>query len=537
MVGSAANVLAGEAVSGSGIPVGTTVSSVNGTTVTLSQAATVSNGAFVSFTGPLPSFVVNNSIVSLFQNMTVAGLAFNSTGSAGNLVTLNGMVLTLPANGSGISSSPTSVSSNDVATINSGASAGYLSLNGTAQTFTVLPTLVGGVNAAPLQSGLTVNAIIVDNLPLAPNGLGLSGTSSPAGSVILTGGGVLQLSGANTFSGGLIVAGSSSLIIGASSTPTANGSTVTAGPVGTGTLTLDSGASLLSSAAGNTIANNVLFNGTGTYTFNGPNSLTLTGAITLPNSLSIDVVNPGMTATLAGTIVDGAGGSITITKFGLGTLVLNQSFSGTVNSSSGALSFLTDGVEYVGTADPEIVTFTTAVNLTGPTTINIGRLGTTLIPEFTTASNKTVSLPNLTLNGNDLTLNNLNGYGLLIPGAEALGVPSGNSGFGAAGGATGQSESFSVIAASTSNTIPGLIISGLLSNATGVTSIAVNKLGVGTMELTNASNTFTGPINIEQGVLSATANGALGNASNQVNILGPRGSYPGRLSRPRNWAG
>ena len=48
-------------------------------------------------------------------------------------------------------------------------------------------------------------------------------------------------------------------------------------------------------------------------------------------------------------------------KSGLGTLVLNQSFVGTVTSSSGALSFLTDGVAYVGTSDPEIVTVTAAV--------------------------------------------------------------------------------------------------------------------------------------------------------------------------------
>ena len=166
-------------------------------------------------------------------------------------------------------------------------------------------------------------------------------------------------------------------------------------------------------------------------------SETLTGTITLPSALSIDVVNPGMTATLAGTIVNGtqAGQPIDIDKFGLGTLVLNQSFVGTVTSSSGALSFLTDGVAYVGTSDPEIVTVTAAVDLTGPTTINIGRLGTTLLPEFTSASNKTVSLPNLVLNGYALTVNNLNGYGLLVPSTDAvsLGIPSNNSGFSAAG--------------------------------------------------------------------------------------------------------
>ncbi len=129
---------------------------------------------------------------------------------------------------------------------------------------------------------------------------------------------MLQLGGANTFSGGMDVQ-SSSLIIAGSSTPTGNGTIVTAGPVGTGTLQLESGSTLLSSAATNTIANNVIFNGlNGTFTFNGANSLTLTGQITLPQNLSINVVNPTMTATLAGTIVDGtsAGSPITISKSG-----------------------------------------------------------------------------------------------------------------------------------------------------------------------------------------------------------------------------
>ena len=138
VVSSAANVLAGETVSGVGINPGTTVVSVSGNTVTLSQAATMPNpGTQVTFAGPLPSFVLNNSIVNLFNNMTVAGLAFNSSGSNGNTITLNGMVLTLPADGSGITSTPTSVSSKDIATINSSSSAGYLSQNNTAQTITV----------------------------------------------------------------------------------------------------------------------------------------------------------------------------------------------------------------------------------------------------------------------------------------------------------------------------------------------------------------------------------------------------------------
>jgi autotransporter-associated beta strand protein len=482
-----------------GLVVNSGTVSMNGTlpggSITLNGATF--NTALGSAFSSNPVFTLNNSTLNLFTAVTLAGLSFNSSGSNGNVIALqnSGATLTLPSDGSGITSMPTSVATSDIATINSASSSAFLNLNGTAQTFTVYPTLINGVNMAPVQAGLNINTAIV-----------IDGGTTP-GSIVLTGGGVLQLTNvANTFTGGVDVQGGSSLIIGGSSTPTGNGSVVTAGPVGTGILTLENGATLLSTAATNTLANSVVFNSDGgAYTFNGPNSLTLTGNISLPDSLSIDVVNPAMTATLAGTIVDGTtpGGTITIEKLGLGALVLNSSFTGTVISGGGALSFLSDGAAPdLGTSDPQVVLFSSTVNLAGATTINIGRLGTSLLPEFATASNKTISLPAFSLNGNALTVNNANGYGLLISSDQVL------SG----------AQSFSVLVASASNAIPGLTITGALSG-TG----SINKLGVGTLALSGA-NSFVGSINIGAGILGAVSDGALGDPGNAINIAGPLGT-------------
>ncbi|MGA2870931.1 MAG: hypothetical protein ABSF34_17435, partial [Verrucomicrobiota bacterium] len=223
---------------------GTVVSNgtIPGGPITLNGAVlTLSGGS--SIAAP-PVFTLNNSTMNVSVPITVGGLAFNSTGSSGNFITLqtNGANLTLPSNGAGITSTPTSVSSNDIATINSSfPTAAFLSLNGVAQTFTVYPTLVNGVNMTPLQAGLLINtAIIIDNAQF-------SGITTP-GSIILTGGGVLQLNAQNTFSGGIHVEDGSSLIIGGSSNPVANGAVVS-GPLGTGTLTLDPNSSLISTGA------------------------------------------------------------------------------------------------------------------------------------------------------------------------------------------------------------------------------------------------------------------------------------------------
>jgi len=71
------------------------------------------------------------------------------------------------------------------------------------------------------------------------------------------------------------------------------------------------------------------------------------------------------------------------------------------------------------------------------------------------------------------------------------------------------------------------LFSGVISNTSGGLTFTANNNGLGRFDITNAANTFTGPININgNGIGIAevrfTVDGSLGNASNTININGGR---------------
>src|SRR5258708_22445575 len=107
----------------------------------------------------------------------------------------------------------------------------------------------------------------------------------------------------------------------------------------------------------------------------------------IPHDVAIGGINPSMTATLGG-IIDvwsGLESSATITKTGLGTLVISSSFTGSIITTGGGLSLFADGD---GKSTREDILFA-GITLGGPATINVGRLGTERLPLFTLAANKT----------------------------------------------------------------------------------------------------------------------------------------------------
>ena len=147
--------------------------------------------------------------------------------------------------------------------------------NGSSQTTSKSFTLVaGGTGEFDItQAGttLTVQGGLIDG----------------SGELLKTGPGLLGLSTANTFSGGVTVE-EGSIILRGSSTPNTVGSTVTKGPVGTGTLTLAGGN--LRNGATSSIANNIvvaanttngIFGDAANLTLNG----TLSGSGTIDNTL------------------------------------------------------------------------------------------------------------------------------------------------------------------------------------------------------------------------------------------------------------
>jgi autotransporter-associated beta strand protein len=436
---------------------------------------------------------LNNSVLTLTGNNNLNGLVLNHDGSSNARVNINSL---LQLTGD-IIATPTSVGTAITGTT-ALIDAGELRLNSGTQNIIVAQNLFSGVDAAPLLPGLTITSLI-------------TGTSS----INKTGLGVLQLTNnGNTFSGGVLLSAGSLMIGGsgsASSVPTLGGPIVS-GPLGTGALTLGDGTTLLAGGNGGgtyTLLNDLRVLGDD-FSFNGPFNLQFTGAINLnQETVTITVVNPNMVATLAGKIAT-AGASPTIIKDGLGTLVLSD-YTGSVTILNGPLSLFSDGD---GTSMRQALPFGNVALSNAAATINVGRLGngSTSGPLlFQTASNKTIVATGLSLSNdpdnNVLTLNNLNGYGFEVNGTVPITLRT--------------NQIFNVLNATASNVVQGLTLSSQVTD--GANSFGLVKVGNGTLELTNAANDFGGAgrtIDIQQGVLAASSDGALGAAGNMI-LLNP----------------
>ncbi|MEA3209273.1 MAG: hypothetical protein QOE70_2330 [Chthoniobacter sp.] len=381
------------------LPGGAAGLTINGGSVTQTAGGTIASQA-VTING--------GGVLTLAGDNTLSGLTINNIGGTANPTVNAGGVLTL--SGSNIATTSNNVGTTATVT------GGTLDFGGATGTLNVGAITVNGQDVAPWQASLNIASVIRD---------------TPTLSTALTksGGGVGQLSGASTFTGGVNL-DAGGLIIGASSTPSAVGSVVTSGPLGTGTLTIGADTSLLSSGAF-TLANAISIEGD--FAFNGTNNLTLNGAATLPNAANttITVAAPQMTATFGGS-VSGTGSSVT--KQGLGTLV----FSGTTTFDGGTI--VAGGtVRATGANGP------TANPLgSGPVTLSGGGLdlrnngnginGTIYVGGTTTTGYNDVVLdPGVTgatinVNNNGANTNNAFQLGTLtMAGGQTLTVTGGNS--------------------------------------------------------------------------------------------------------------
>ncbi|MBL9132895.1 MAG: autotransporter-associated beta strand repeat-containing protein, partial [Verrucomicrobiaceae bacterium] len=233
---------------------------------------------------------------------------------------------------------------------------------------------------------------------------------------------------------------------------------------------------------------------------------------------------------------NGFGNSVVLVKSGAGTTLLTAAntytggthvLQGTLNTTSlaalgsgavtlngGTLGLLWDGTAATNGAVTETLTVGTVINVEGSAGLTIGRVGTTFAPLNPLAVNKTVELTGLNiaspLPGNTtVTVNNNNGFGLLL--SPALALP-----------ASGGALNFSVTNASASNIVQGLTLSGIVSGGqTGNGVITLMKSGAGAMVLSNAGNTFGGGgsmIDITGGYLSVGADAHLGDSGNIVRL-------------------
>lgn len=185
---------------------------------------------------------------------------------------------------------------------------------------------------------LTDNLIVTNAATSSAGGLTLSGIISGSSKTLTkNGAGILTLSGANTFSGGVSLS-AGTLILGNNAA------------LGAGTLTLSGGTTLNVNAARTTTNNVQTWNG-GTYTFTGTNTLDLgTGAVTMSANSTWQV--KASTLNIGGSI---SGTGFNLSKYDNGTLILSgaNTYTGQTSVTTGVLRLnnataLTGGIGKTG---------------------------------------------------------------------------------------------------------------------------------------------------------------------------------------------
>lgn len=233
-------------------------------------------------------------------NQTLAGLSFINDGSStqANLSTGTG-ILTLTGNVTASSSNAGQVSlisGTGAIVAGAGATAIAVDLGGTTRTINISPVTVNG------------NTTVANNTPTLSISAAIgSSTDSATVGITKSGNGLLQLSGASLFGGGVNITAGGLAVAGSSTGTRDTLGVVTAftnGPVGVGTLTLATGTYLTADATARTLNNDYVlgsslgFKGTGSLTLNGATSLTGNTTFTVDTPQGILTLNGLMGRTL-----------------------------------------------------------------------------------------------------------------------------------------------------------------------------------------------------------------------------------------------
>ncbi len=504
----------------------------NGTNrISDSSAVTVAAGAaidLVQFSDTVGSIAGAGNINATGTGaltLTFGGLNTATTFS-GNITDGAASTLSLVKTGSGttVLSGAGANTFDGTVTINSG---GALNIQkASALGSTAGGTTVNSGGALEIQGGITV----------AGEALSLSGTG------VSSGGALRNVSGNNTFTGAVTLAGATTI------TSVADTLTLSTGGI-TGT-----NQNLAVNGAGNTTISGAITTGSGTVTKAGNGILTLAGAntytgATAVNSGTVVVQNAaGLGTNAAGTTVangatlafDGAAYTsnegLTLAGSGVGglgalrntgadhTLSGNIALTaettvgvaaGTTLTASGAISGgfgLVKGGNV--TTDTGTLVLSAANSYTGTTAVNAGTLlvsgsgtlGSTANPT-TIASGATLAFSNLgATSAENITVNG-----------------AGVGGLGAIQSIAGTNTLSGNITAN-SDTVIGVSAGTLVSTGNITGNFSVIKSGAGNLTLSGAANAYTGNTTVRNGTLTVTgnapvaANGALGNSGSTVQI-------------------
>jgi hypothetical protein len=354
-VSSVTGLSVGQVVSGPGIPAGTTINTINGTTITLSAPATATATAVALTAG---------------NGITVATNATFNAGS--NPIVLDGPNSFLNTSTGGIqvnNSGPNQVVINAVGTLNFGVGTSALG-NGT------LTVTAGGDITQANRITQATNAGQTTFTPAANHNITLNNGSNRLLGIV-----DLFTSG----SGNASVTNSTNLILGTSNIGANVGTTA-----GTGTLTVNvtGGSSSLTQDPGTTLTVAV------------SSSLTAAGSITLDNNGNVfhGPANPGGTD-----FVSANGANVTLRSAGamvLGPSAVTGSFtvhSGGAITQVGPITGATGGSQYLFDAGTAAITLTDAGNVfTGTTSANSNSAGIAIKGNTTTGSPTVANVSNLT---------------------------------------------------------------------------------------------------------------------------------------------
>ena len=519
-----------------------------GTTLNAGALAISNNAAFGTGTVTFAS----NSTVAALANLTVTNAYAIASGATGTFDVVSGATLT----NSGVISGSGALSTIDT---------GTLTLTG-ANTYSGGTTLKAGAlaisnNAAfgtgtvTFASNSTVTALtnltVSNNYNIASGATGTfdvvagatltnSGVIAGSGALTKIDAGTLNLSGTNSFTGGVTL-NAGTILIGATGGGTALGSNsaVTLANVSGAQLNINGFNETIGSLAGGGTNGGNLLLGVGTLTLGGANSSTSFGG-TISGAGGLNLLGTG-TLTLSatdnsytGTTTINSGATLSTTNF----RSLGASAAAAINLNGGTLQLLTGNNTFapaINVATSSTITAADNENFAGPISgsgtlnLNIGTNGNifsfgvgsastsnTLAGfsgtialgtnanlgtfRFTSATNGTYGSASAAFDlgtGND-KLDNRNGGATFN-----LGSLSGGSNtilYGA--GASNYASIYSIGGLNTSTTFAGLI-----AKQTG--DLAIVKVGTGTLTLTG-SNTYGGGTTLNSGALAISNNAAFG---------------------------
>ena len=371
-----------------------------------------------------------------------------------------------------------------------------------------------GISGGLIQANATLTA----SNSFAISGGSINGIlAGPAAATVS--GGLVTLSGPNTYSGGSTLSGGT-LALGIASTGSPG--SVLSGPVGTGPLTLDAGTTLVAVGTGGTLANALAL--AGNVTFGGTQSLTLSGNIDLTGGTQ--TITNTVPVLLSGTMSDGA-----LKKTGGGLLQLtgNNTYAGGTTINGGTLNINGDAALGTAPAAPAAnVSFSNNATLQFSNSASLGATRGVSIPTGVTATIDT--------QGNVVTIGGpfSGGGNLLAPNGANLTLAGTGSSLGGALTATGTSSL--TITAQLSTT--GAVTFGNAASDNVTSAVAGGTLIVNNSALIVGNNGASGVLNVTGGLVQQTASGsnfevANGNASvGTVNQSGGTVNVVGQLLIP-----